>query len=279
MTSYLGRPALYAPSTAAFWNDEHISKGMLSAHLNPDHEGASRQPEFVQQSVDWIASLFSPKTHPTLLDLGCGPGIYAEKFHQAGFHVTGIDLSERSIEYAKNEAQRKQASINYRCQNYLDLKINHAFDVVALIYCDYGALIPEDRKQLLANIYRALKPSGMFLLDVFSDHHFSKKKENQTYDYFPKGGFWLEKAHLCLQASYQYDEKINVDQYIIVSNDTINCYHIWEQYFSRAKLNQELKQAGFINMNYYDDIRGHQNIADSHTLCATARKEEGRQAG
>ena len=125
---------------------------MLSAHLNPDHEGASRQPEFLQPSLDWIASLFNPKAHPDLLDLGCGSGIYAEKFHQLGFHVTGIDLSERSIEYAKNEAQTKHMSINYCCQNYLDLKFNHAFDVVTLIYCDYGALMPEDRKQLLANV-------------------------------------------------------------------------------------------------------------------------------
>lgn len=27
------KPALYAPGTALFWNDSHISKGMLEAHL------------------------------------------------------------------------------------------------------------------------------------------------------------------------------------------------------------------------------------------------------
>ena len=29
------KPELYAPSSSAFWDDPHISEGMLSAHLEP----------------------------------------------------------------------------------------------------------------------------------------------------------------------------------------------------------------------------------------------------
>ena len=29
------KPALYEKGTAELWTDEHISKGMLEAHLNP----------------------------------------------------------------------------------------------------------------------------------------------------------------------------------------------------------------------------------------------------
>jgi hypothetical protein len=39
---YAIKPELYAPSTSNFWNDEHISKGMLEAHLNPSWDAASR---------------------------------------------------------------------------------------------------------------------------------------------------------------------------------------------------------------------------------------------
>ena len=98
---YLNKPEVYAQSSCKFWEDEHISKGMLEAHLNPDLEAASRKHEFIDQSVKWIHSLASQKTHPKLLDLGCGPGLYTDRLNQLGYEVTGIDISKRSIEYAR----------------------------------------------------------------------------------------------------------------------------------------------------------------------------------
>lgn len=45
------RPTEYAESTDKFWDDEHISKYMLEAHLNPNIEAASRQHAF----INWIS--------------------------------------------------------------------------------------------------------------------------------------------------------------------------------------------------------------------------------
>ena len=81
-------PALYERTDAAFWDDEHISRGMLAAHLDPEFEGASRSFAFMDRSVDWICATAPPATHPRLLDLGCGPGLYAERFARAGYAVT-----------------------------------------------------------------------------------------------------------------------------------------------------------------------------------------------
>ena len=38
-------------SNYSLWSDEHISKGMLKSHLNPDEEGATCRHEFVFNSV------------------------------------------------------------------------------------------------------------------------------------------------------------------------------------------------------------------------------------
>ncbi len=35
LSSLLKKPALYERTPEKFWNDPHISKGMLEAHLNP----------------------------------------------------------------------------------------------------------------------------------------------------------------------------------------------------------------------------------------------------
>lgn len=100
MCMALEKPPLYKKSEGAFWNDEYISKQMLKAHLDPQFEGASRKLDFIERSVAWMKELVAPICYPTLLDIGCGPGIYAERFTKEGYQVTGIDFSKRSIDYS-----------------------------------------------------------------------------------------------------------------------------------------------------------------------------------
>ena len=81
----LACPQVYAPSDVSIWNDEHISSQMLLAHLNPDYEGASRKLSFIEDTVAWIKEIMPCQEYPALLDVGCGPGLYAERFCQAGY--------------------------------------------------------------------------------------------------------------------------------------------------------------------------------------------------
>jgi len=118
------KPLLYTKSTAPFWDDNHISKGMLAAHLNPNIEGASRKHDFIKKSVDWIAEICNTQDGNKLLDLGCGPGIYADKLYNIGFAVTGIDYSRRSIDYATKQAKMNHADIKYIYQKHLGFAIS-----------------------------------------------------------------------------------------------------------------------------------------------------------
>lgn len=90
----LKKPAVYTPSGTAFWDDDYISGQMLKAHLDPDFEGASRKLSFIEKSAAWLSGLVPPSDYPQLLDIGCGPGIYAEKFARAGYQVTGVDFPD-----------------------------------------------------------------------------------------------------------------------------------------------------------------------------------------
>ena len=103
LKKYAVKPPLYAPGTNNLWDDEYISKGMLAAHLDPNGDAATRNHRFVDQSVSWIAEIAPPSRYKFLLDLGCGPG-YMRTVQQAGYAVTGVDFSRRSIAYAKANA-------------------------------------------------------------------------------------------------------------------------------------------------------------------------------
>ena len=42
---YTVKPALFEPVETKFWDDPHISKSMLEAHLDPNHDAASRKTD------------------------------------------------------------------------------------------------------------------------------------------------------------------------------------------------------------------------------------------
>ncbi len=94
------KPQPFAPGEPLFWDDPYISKQMLAAHLNPANDIASRRPETIDRTLDWLVHSLHISPGASVLDLGCGPGLYTARLAQRGFVVTGIDYSRNSIEYA-----------------------------------------------------------------------------------------------------------------------------------------------------------------------------------
>ncbi|WP_340025320.1 class I SAM-dependent methyltransferase [Paenibacillus sp. FSL K6-1096] len=148
----LHKPALWQRSSEPFWDDDHISEKMLEAHLHPDWEAASRRHGDIDRSVLWLSGLIPPGS--SILDLGCGPGLYTKRLAELGYDVTGLDFSRRSIAYAQEHDRQSQ----YLYKNYLELDYTEAFDMITLIYCDYGALTLSERYTLLGKVHQALKP-------------------------------------------------------------------------------------------------------------------------
>lgn len=266
------KPVVYAPSTSPFWDDVHISKYMLEAHLTPEVESASRKLSFIKESVNWISDICILKEEKKILDLGCGAGIYSELFYKASFNVTGIDFSKRSIEYATKNALEKNMQINYLYQNYLDMNYESVYDIVVLIYCDFGVMSPSNRQLLLVNIRKALKEDGILILDGFTSRHLDNFSEKKSVNYYDSG-FWSEEPHICIQSNYLYQGTQNcLEQYTIITQDNLECYNIWNQIFNTDSLSNELKTAGFENIELYDNVCGKPLTKNSKTICATCRR-------
>ena len=272
LSSYAVKPELYAPSTANFWDDEHISKGLLTAHLNPDWDAATRNHTFLEKSVAWITEIAPPLPYKQLLDLGCGPGLYAERFYNEGYSVVGVDFSKRSIAYAKEVSSQNKSNIQYHYQNYLHIDFTEQFDLITLIYCDYAPLSKSNRQLLLNLVYRALKPTGKFIFDVFTPK--MRKPESHSWYYSQDSGFWHESPHLCLESVYQYDDedKTELRQTIVCTEEAINCYNIWDHFFTKESLLSEIQPIGFSNCEFYGDVAGAEFSVASETICCVLTK-------
>ncbi|NIR49275.1 class I SAM-dependent methyltransferase, partial [candidate division KSB1 bacterium] len=67
----------------------------------------------------------------TVLDVGCGIGIWAIFLSQAGFRVKGFDFSETAINYASDWAKRENLDIQYVCSPLTKVAYpNEQFDAV-----------------------------------------------------------------------------------------------------------------------------------------------------
>jgi len=264
------KPKLYETTGVAFWDDDHISQSMLKVHLDPYTDGASRQHLYIEKSADWI-STYLRKDRDRLLDLGCGPGIYAELLWNKGFRVTGIDYSNRSISYAKQSSARKGKNIKYIYQDYLSIGYEAEYDVIILIYCDLGVLPPQERATLLNKIYNALKPGGIFIVDVFSLSNYTCFQDSTTVAYEDKG-FWCSEPYVCIQKKAEYEHKDFLEQYVIITENRCQTYNLWNHAFSSDELTSFMRQTGFANVDLYSDVTGTVFEEKSKTICAVCKK-------
>ena len=208
-----------------------------------------------------------------VLDLGCGPGLYAQQLAAAGHRVTGVDISRRSLEYARSEARRAGLAIDYRCQSYLGLAEEAAFDLVLLIFCDFGALTRADQVDLLARIMRALRPNGVLVFDVFGMDFPSHQPDHRTWTNHPDGGFWSPRPHLVLEESRHFPVRRVVCRRIVVIPEDSEpvVHHLRDHYFDRAQLAGMLAVSGFQGSRFDGTVIASADVAPGSVLLVTAQ--------
>jgi SAM-dependent methyltransferase len=267
------RPPLFAPGEALFWDDPHISQQMLAAHLDPATEAASRPPDVIDRTVNWLIEVLPLKPGDAVLDLGCGPGLYSERLARRGLRVTGIDYSRRSIDYARQVAAEHGLSIDYRYQNYLTLDEEPQYDAVLLIYGDLCVLSPEKRDALLDRVHRALKPGGQFVFDVTTRHLRTRAGRKNGW-YVAESGFWKPGPHLVLEQGFDYPEHDTyLDQYIVIEADgRLSVYRNWFLDYSPQTITPVLEARGFVVRGVWGDLTGLPYTPGSEWIGLVAQK-------
>ena len=257
------------------WTDAHTSMKMLEYHLNESVDLASRNKDFIARSVEWIVSHFKIDMNTRIADFGCGPGLYTTAFAENDADVTGIDFSHRSIQYAKKIADQKELDITYYQQNYLEFETEKRFDLITMIFCDFCALSPLQRKTLLAKFHTFLKPSGSVLLDVHSLNTFDGRDETAVYERNQLDGFWSSDDYYGFLNTFKYGrEKVTLDKYTIIEKTRIRVVYNWLQYFSPDSLREEFEDNGFEVKALYADVAGATFFPESPDIAIVAGKAE-----
>ena len=249
------RPEPFAPG-APFWNDPYIATSMLDTHLDPDVDAASHPPAIIDAEVEWLVDHLGLTPGMRVLDLGCGPGLYATRLARRGLHVTGVDISGHSLEYARRYARDHNLQIEYVESDFLQLEYANEFDVVLQIFGEVVTLSPEQRDRLLRNTRQALKPGGRLVFDVSTPHLREKEAIGDNW-YVSKGGFWRAGPHLVLERSFSYPDHLHLDQFIIIEESgTSTVIRTWYQDYTAETITDVLETRGFTVESLWGNLRG-----------------------
>ena len=115
-----------------------------------------------------------PETPAHLLDMGCGTGWTSWIFAKRGYDVTGVDISEDMIHYARLNAERYGLdNARFIAGDYENTELESEFDCAVFYDSLHHAVDPESALRM---VYRALKPNGICITSEPGVGHTRKGK-------------------------------------------------------------------------------------------------------
>lgn len=128
-----------------------------------DHEFATRGhdiPFFVHKAREASGSV---------LEVACGTGRITLPIAREGIDITGLDVSRPMLELAARKARAEHLSVTWLERDCRDIRVDQSF---ALIFSATNAMQHlqdvESIQAFLRGVRRALRPDGVFMLDVFN---------------------------------------------------------------------------------------------------------------
>jgi 2-polyprenyl-3-methyl-5-hydroxy-6-metoxy-1,4-benzoquinol methylase len=100
-----------------------------------------------------------------ILDLGCGEGRFSRILAQRGASLTGVDLSSRMIDLARESEAKEPLGVDYHVSDAADISFlpDSSFDIVLAYLSLFD--VP-DYESAIREAARVLVPSGRFVFSV-----------------------------------------------------------------------------------------------------------------
>ncbi|MBC7389754.1 MAG: methyltransferase domain-containing protein [Opitutaceae bacterium] len=217
---------------------------------------AKRNEEEAGLFLDNLLIYLNLSKEAKILDLACGKGRHSIYLNKKGYNVTGLDLSERSIAYAKTFQNN---SLRFLEQD-MRVPLNSKYNLIVNLFTSFGYFDVEDENvKVLESVKYMLKQDGIFIIDYLNgqkiptDLNYSDTKE------FSGGYFKIRKT----VANGYIIKKIE----IIKGTETLNfsekvrLYNCtdFENMFKQVGL-QILNTFGDYNLNKFDPINSERMI-------------------
>lgn len=206
------------------------------------------------------------KKGAALLDLCCGPGRHAAELARRGLAVTGFDFSAEYLREAAARAKKKKVRLRLLRGDMRELKFEEEFDAAVNLFTSFGYFLKfSDDIKTLRGVARALKPGGLFLLDIVN-------AEQVRANFAPKG--WHDQGdHFLLESREDRGDGL-FNSWIKVPKRGGKPKEVafFIRLYDRARLSAALRRAGLEPLKFYGDFKGRPLAVTSPRMICLAKK-------
>jgi SAM-dependent methyltransferase len=182
-----------------------------------------------------------------VLDLCCGTGQMVQKLLEKGYQVTGIDISEGMLQYARQNAPTGQ----FIRDDARSFKISSSFDAVISPTGSLNHMMSiEDLELVFQNVYEALKENGIFVLGLCQEETYNSYNESITMGDLQDDYAWVSRD--------RYDPEKKIAEFKITTFQLVeenwkrtDITHLVKPY-SQTEILATLENVGFKKITVYD---------------------------
>jgi SAM-dependent methyltransferase len=196
------------------------------------------QKDYLADIPLWLE--YAEKCGSPILELACGTGRILLPLAQAGFKVTGVDISEKMLAKAEEKIEKEERDVEKRItlikgdMREFDLKVK--FDLVLIIFNSFQHLLTkEDHDRCLGCIYKHLNPDGKLIITVFNPDLsrpqgiLRKEGDEPILDYPEKG----DSTEMFNYQFFDHEKQITAVRFVI---DTVKSNNVLERRTSDFRL-------------------------------------------
>jgi SAM-dependent methyltransferase len=245
------------------WHEPAFSRRVLDVHLDPDTHMASRGPAVIAEHVSWVLELLSAEPAPVdrprhLLDLACGPGLYAPPLARAGVRYTGIDFAPAAVNHARELARQEGLDgVEILEADLTAPPPLPAADVATFWFGEFNSFPPDQARALLARVAGCLEPGGLLVLEYQPWDLFAR--DDSTSWAVHERSVFADAPHLWLQEHHWDDEtraEIVVFWILEPGTDEPRRFTQCHQAYADEELVGMLAAAGFAAPDFHPPITG-----------------------
>lgn len=217
---------------------------------------AKRNEEEAALFLDNLLNFLNLPTDARILDLACGKGRHSIYLNKKGFNVTGLDLSERSIAYAKTFQNN---SLRFLEQD-MRVPLNSKFNLIVNLFTSFGYFdLEEENLRVIKSIKSMMEPEGIFIIDYLNGQKIPTDLNCSDSKEFSCGLF---KIHKTIQKGFII-KKIEIlnDSESINFTEKVRLYNCTDFVDMFKKVGLEILSIfGDYNLNKFDPVNSERMI-------------------
>ena len=216
--------------------------------------------------VDFLETQLVLPVGARILDVGCGFGRHSIELARRGYRVVGIDPSAAMIAEARKRTREAAVTVDFRQAAGQTFRDERPFEAAICLFTTLGQISQGgDNSALVSRVYQALKPDGLFVVEV--PQREAAVKNLKTAERFGGG-----EHYTAVERTYRPEKKTITEAFTVVSADKRARFLLQYRLYRWPELLALLTEAGFTLIESFADHQETPRSIDSPMMIAVCQK-------